>query len=59
MLRHLQRRFGILDANLSQRINALPVNGLERLGDALFDFQSAAEVAAWLDDNAGENDVAH
>ena len=34
MLRHLQRRFGILDANLSQRVNALPVNGLERLGDA-------------------------
>jgi predicted transposase/invertase (TIGR01784 family) len=47
-LRQLQRRFGVLDAETQERIRALPVERLEKLSDALLDFQARSEVTEWL-----------
>lgn len=57
-LRFLQRRFGILEANLGQRVHALTAEALERFGDDSFDFQSASEITDWLDRNAGDTGLA-
>ena len=55
----LQRRFGLLAENLNRRIQVLSIEALERLGDDSFDFQSVAELAAWLDRNAGDAGLKH
>ena len=55
----LQRRFGLLAENLNRRIQALSIEALERLGDDSFDFQSVAELAAWLDRNVGDAGLKH
>ncbi len=47
-LRMLQRRFGILEAEMQERIRALPLDQLEQLSDTQFDLQSRDELAAWL-----------
>lgn len=46
--RLLQRRFGPLASEQQTRIQALPLAELEALADALLDFQSSADVGAWL-----------
>ena len=48
MLRMLQRRFGPLEADLQGRVRALSFARLERLGEALLDFQGPADLVAWL-----------
>lgn len=47
-LRLLRRRCGGLTASQVARIRALPLPQLEALADALLDFQSAADLDAWL-----------
>ena len=47
-LRLLRRRCGVLTASQVARIRALPLPQLEALADALLDFQSAADLDAWL-----------
>jgi len=51
--RLLQRRFGSLGADQRARIQGLPLSDLEALADALLDFQSPADLSAWLAQHAG------
>lgn len=48
-LRLLNRRCGTLSAAATSRIQALPLEQLEALADALLDFQGPEDLAAWLD----------
>ena len=47
-LRLLNRRCGPLTGATSTQIQALPLEQLEVLADALLDFQGPADLAAWL-----------
>ena len=47
-LRLLNRRCGLLDAATIARINALPLEQLEALADALLDFGGRSDLDAWL-----------
>ncbi len=46
--RLLQRRFGLLAPEQQALLQAMPLAGLEALADALLDFQTAANLTAWL-----------
>jgi predicted transposase YdaD len=48
ILRQLRRRCGPLTPDQETRVQALPVNDLETLGEALLDFQTVADLTAWL-----------
>ncbi|MGH9834127.1 MAG: DUF4351 domain-containing protein [Blastocatellia bacterium] len=48
-LRHLHRRFGILEAELQERIRSLSTEQLENLDEALPNFTSRDDLLAWLD----------
>ena len=48
VLRQLRRRLGALAADVEDRIRALPVADLEALGEALLDWQTPADLLAWL-----------
>jgi len=50
-LRQLNRRCGPLSETTTAQIQALPVEQLESLADALLDFQGPADLAAWLATN--------
>ncbi|MEI7952982.1 MAG: DUF4351 domain-containing protein [Synechococcaceae cyanobacterium ELA182] len=50
-LRQLNRRCGPLTGATTAQIQALPVDQLEALADALLDFQGPADLAAWLAGN--------
>ena len=52
-LRQLNRRCGPLSKATTARIQALPLEQLELLADALADFSSPADLATWLDEPAG------
>ena len=47
-LRQLTRRCGPLSDGTTARIQALPLEQLEALADALLDFQGPADLATWL-----------
>ncbi len=49
ILRLLTRRLGAVDLLLQDRIQRLSLTQLEDLGEALLDFDRAADLAAWLD----------
>ena len=49
--RLLNRRCGPLTGTTIAQIQALPVDQLEALADALLDFQGPADLAAWLAGN--------
>ena len=51
-LRLLSRRCGPLTGATTAQIQALPLEQLEALADALLDFQGPADLAAWLAANA-------
>jgi predicted transposase YdaD len=48
ILRQLCRRLGPLTPAQETHIQALPVTDLETLGEALLDFQTVADLTAWL-----------
>lgn len=48
VLRLLNRRFGNLSTQQQVRIQGLPTQRLEDLGEALLDFTSAADLETWL-----------
>ncbi len=50
ILRLLRRRFGAVDAAQAARIQQLPLEQAEALAEALLDFQTPADLAAWLAD---------
>ena len=51
-LRQLNRRCGPLSEATTAQIQALPLEQLEALADALLDFQGPADLTAWLAANA-------
>ena len=51
-LRQLNRRCGPLTGATTAQIQALPVDQLEALADALLDFQGPADLSSWLAANA-------
>ena len=52
-LRLLNRRCGPLSEATTARIQALPLQQLELLADALLDFSGPTDLAAWLEELAG------
>jgi hypothetical protein len=48
----LNRRCGPLTGATTVQIQALPLEQLEGLADALLDFQGQADLAAWLADHS-------
>ena len=48
VLRLLQRRLGPLPAAQAQRIRRLSLAQTEALAEAVLDFQTAADLTAWL-----------
>jgi predicted transposase YdaD len=52
-LRLLSRRCGLLNEATTARIQALPLEQLESLAEALLDFTGAADLAAWLAEHVG------
>jgi len=48
LIRQLSRRFGKLSPSQQERITALPLEELERLGEALLDWQSSEDLPDWL-----------
>jgi hypothetical protein len=52
-LRQLNRRCGPLTDASTARIQALPLEQLEGLAEALLDFTGPAELAAWLAEHSG------
>jgi len=52
-LRLLNRRCGPLSEATTARIQALPLQQLEALTDALLDFSGPADLAAWLEKHGG------
>ena len=51
-LRQLNRRCGPLSEATTAQIQALPLEQLEALADALLDFQGPADLTAWLTANS-------
>jgi predicted transposase YdaD len=51
-LRQLNRRCGPLTGATTAKIQALPLEQLEALADALLDFQGPADLASWLAANS-------
>lgn len=47
--RMIARKFGMPDSVLTTRLDRLPLEKLEALGDALFDRSSPTEFETWLD----------
>lgn len=54
ILRQITRRLGAVTPSLQERIQRLSLAQLEDLGEALLDFDSAADLAAWLDGQTTE-----
>ena len=52
-LRLLNRRCGPLTGSTTTRIQALPLEQLEALAEALLDFSGPADLAAWLEEKKG------
>ncbi|PPT04967.1 putative cytoplasmic protein [Geitlerinema sp. FC II] len=48
VLRLLDRRLGEVDSQLCDRIRLLPLDDIEALGEALLDFETEADLIAWL-----------
>jgi Domain of unknown function (DUF4351) len=48
IIRLLKRRVGEIDSSLIQKIQELPVEKLEELGEALLDFTSVTDLETWL-----------
>jgi Domain of unknown function (DUF4351) len=51
VLKQLTRKLGNLSIEQTTRINALSLDRLEALGEALLDFTSVADLEAWLGSN--------
>jgi predicted transposase YdaD len=48
LLRMLTRKFGKVNPRLKARISKLSVIQLENLAEAIFDFETVADLNAWL-----------
>jgi predicted transposase YdaD len=48
VLRQLTRKLGNLSSDLVVRVNSLPIEEIESLGEALFDFDQMSDLISWL-----------
>ena len=48
IIRQLNRRIGEIESSLIQRVQALSIEKLEELGEALLDFTSIGDLENWL-----------
>jgi predicted transposase/invertase (TIGR01784 family) len=48
-IRQLNRRFGDIPQNLTEKIRELSIEEIENLGEALLDFQSLSDLVSWLE----------
>ena len=48
IIRQLNRRIGEIESSLIQRVQALSIEQLEELGEALLDFTSIGDLENWL-----------
>lgn len=55
ILRLLTRKVGALPESTRSPVEALTINQLEALGEALLDFSSLPDLDTWLVENAGED----
>ena len=52
VLKQLTRKLGRpIDLDLQSRVNSLPIEQIESLGEALLDFQEVEELVSWLNSN--------
>lgn len=51
VLRQLQRQIGDFNPEVRSQIEALPLEQLENLGEALLDFSSGTDLNDWLQSN--------
>lgn len=52
VLKQLTRKLGRpIEPDLQSRVNSLPIEQIESLGEALLDFQEVEELVSWLDNN--------
>jgi predicted transposase/invertase (TIGR01784 family) len=51
VLRQLTRKLGNFSSDLVVRVNSLPIEKIESLGEALFDFDQMNDLVSWLDAN--------
>jgi hypothetical protein len=51
IFRFLERQFGSIPSEISQRIQNLSFDQLERLGNDVFDFNNLEELSSWLQEN--------
>jgi hypothetical protein len=49
LLVQLARLCGPLPAELEQQVRGLPIESLQELGQAVFDFRSLPDLQSWLD----------
>ncbi len=49
VIRLLTRRVGELPQEVREKVESLPLEQLENLGEALLDFTSLADLQAWLE----------
>ena len=49
VMRQLTLRLGLLDPGLQQRIEELSITRLEELSEALLNFETATDLAVWLE----------
>jgi predicted transposase YdaD len=49
ILRQLARRVGPVNLALQAQVRSLPLEALESLGEAIFDFETIADLITWLD----------
>ena len=47
-MRQLNRKLGELPENLQAQVSQLPLAALEALGEAVFDFETIADLQGWL-----------
>lgn len=52
ILKQLTRRVGAPSPELTAQVEALSIEQLEALGEALLDFTQSEDLTAWLDHNA-------
>ena len=55
ILKQLNRRFGAISPKLKAQIEALQLEQLENLGEALLDFAEMADLLRWLKNNAADS----
>ncbi len=55
VLRLIKKKFGNLRKIIENRILALPIEKIEELGEAIFDFESTKDLESWLNSASQTN----